>query len=194
MTNHYDPSTQPANLLRRKELACDDTWIQEFLTKTRFGYFATRWDEQPFLTPTNFWYDRELHSIFFHSNISGRLRANIERHPQAAFSASEAGRVLPANTALEFSIQYESVIAFGQIHLLKSREEKLHGLYGLIGKYFPQMEAGVHYRPVLPAELKRTAVYQFVIESWSGKRNWAEQALQSAEWAQLPDDWLKGWL
>ena len=58
-------------------------------------------------------------------------------------------------------------------------------LYGLIQKYFPIMRAGQDYRPITEAELKRTSVYAIAIESWSGKRNWAEEAEQSDEWPRL---------
>jgi hypothetical protein len=193
MSDRNDPSTTPINRMRRKELACDDAWIASFLQQARLGYIATRWDEQPFITPTNFWYDPPTHAIYFHSNIIGRLRANVERHPQAAFSASRQGRFLPANTALEFSVQYESVVAFGQVGLLQTSDEKSRALYGLIEKYYPQMKPGQHYRPIQEHELRRTAVYAMSIESWSGKRNWDAQADQLPDWPPLPDEWLEGW-
>jgi hypothetical protein len=92
--------------------------------------------------------------------------------------------------ALEFSIQYESVIAYGQIRVLEDEEEKRHALYGLIRKYFPTMTAGQEYRPITEQELKRTSVYAIAIESWSGKRNWPDRADQSTEWAALPETWF----
>jgi len=47
------------------------------------------------------------------------------------------------------------------------------------------MKPGKDYRPIMDAELARTAVYAFSIQSWSGKRNWKERAEQSNEWASL---------
>ncbi|GAB4492318.1 MAG: hypothetical protein OHK0031_15360 [Anaerolineales bacterium] len=41
------------------------------------------------------------------------------------------------------------------------------------------------YRPITEQELARTSVYALMIESWSGKENWPEQAEQSAEWKPL---------
>ncbi|HZY42005.1 MAG TPA: pyridoxamine 5'-phosphate oxidase family protein, partial [Anaerolineae bacterium] len=87
--------------------------------------------------------------------------------------------------ALEFSIQYESVIAFGSIRVVTNAEEQRHALYGMLKKYFPAMTAGKEYRPITEQELKRTSVYAIAIESWSGKRNWVEQAEQSDEWPKL---------
>ena len=149
------------------------------------GHVATRWDNQPFITPTNFWYDAERHEIYFHSNIVGRLRANADRHPEVCFEAFEAGRLLPSNVALEFSIQYQSAVVFGKMRILEDEQEKRRALTSLIAKYFPNMEAGVDYRPITDQELSRTSVYAITIESWSGKRNWKEQAVQSEEWPPL---------
>ena len=38
-------------------------------------------------------------------------------------------------------------------------------------------------------ELKRTAVYELQIDSWSGKENWKDQADQSDEWPPLDARW-----
>jgi hypothetical protein len=66
-------------------------------------------------------------------------------------------------------------------------EEARHCLYGLIGKYFPQLTPGKELRPITDNELKRTTVYIIQIEEWSGKENWQEEAVQSDEWPPLPD-------
>lgn len=190
MAKNYALSHTPANAQRRPEYACDDNWIRTFLSLTQVGYIATRWEDQPFITPSTFWYDPDSHEIYFHSNIVGRVRANIERHPQVCFAASQAGKLLPSNIALEFSIQYESVIAFGQIRILEDPGEQHRALYGLIQKYFPAMTPGQEYRPITDQELKRTSVYAIAIDSWSGKRNWHEQADQSQEWPALDEKWL----
>ena len=44
-------------------------------------------------------------------------------------------------------------------------------------------------RPVTDQELRRTAVYELRIESWSGKENWQEHADQSADWPPLDERW-----
>jgi len=185
MSRGYSPEMMPRSLIRRDEYACDDAWVRDFMARVEVGYVATRWDDQPFITPVNFWYDPERHEIYFHTNGIGRLRANSQRHTQVCFAASEFGRALPSNVALEFTMQYASVVAFGRIRLLQDKAEAQRALYGLIRRYFPHMQPGEHYRPITPAELKRTAAYAIAIDNWSGKRNWPERAEQSAEWPGL---------
>ncbi len=191
MPKDYSVEVTPANKQRLREHARDDAWVRDFLRRAHVGHVATRWDEQPFITPTMFWYDEERHAIVFHSNVVGRVRANGERHDRVCFETSLFGRLLPSNVALEFSIQYASVVAFGLLRVLDDAEERRRALNALLGKYFPAMTAGADYRPITDQELKRTSVYAIAIESWSGKRNWAEQADQSDEWPPLAPHWLE---
>jgi nitroimidazol reductase NimA-like FMN-containing flavoprotein (pyridoxamine 5'-phosphate oxidase superfamily) len=191
MPKDYNLETSPPNAQRLPEYAQDDDWIKDFLHQAQIGHFATRWDEQPFITPSTFWYDPERHEIYFHSNITGRVRANVDRHPEVCFETSRSGKLLPSNVALEFSLQYESVIAFGKARVLEDDEEKRRALYKLIEKYFPGMEPGSHYRPITDQELAHTSVYAITIDSWSGKRNWFDEADQSPDWAPLKNDLLK---
>ncbi|RJP54719.1 MAG: pyridoxamine 5'-phosphate oxidase family protein [Anaerolineaceae bacterium] len=191
MTRDYDLTSQPPTANQRlPETTRDEEWIRSFLRFAQIGRVATTWDDQPFVTPTTFWYDEDNRRIIFHSNLAGRVRANLERNPKVCLEASEMGRLLPSNVALEFSLQYRSAMVFGTVRILESDEEKRAALYGLLKKYFPEMEAGREYRPITDKELKRTSVYELRIESWSGKENWNERAEQSDEWPALDEKWF----
>ena len=74
--------------------------------------------------------------------------------------------------------------------MVKDPDEQRHALNGMLRKYFPHLTAGREYRPITDQELQRTSVYAIAIDSWSGKRNWAEQADQSDEWPRLPEELL----
>lgn len=190
MPREYNLENVPANKQRRPQRARDDAWIRDFLLRGRVADIATHWDEHPFLNPTLYWYDPSLHRIYFHSNRVGRIRANSERHPQVCLAVSEFGRLLPSNLALEFSIQYASVVVFGSLHVLTEPDEKRAALEGLIHKYFPHMTSGKEYRPITETELLRTSVYAIEIESWSGKENWEERAEQGDDWPSLPEEFF----
>jgi nitroimidazol reductase NimA-like FMN-containing flavoprotein (pyridoxamine 5'-phosphate oxidase superfamily) len=174
---------------RKPQYARGDAWIRQFLHRAQVAHIATVWDQQPFSTPTNYYFDEAGHRLIFHSNITGRLRTNIEKQPKVCAEVYEMGRYLPSNVALEFSVQFRSVMVFGEAHILEDREEQRRVLHLLIAKYFAPMELGKDYRPVTDAELKRTTVYELRIRSWSGKENWNDQADQSDEWAPLDEKW-----
>lgn len=180
----------PLNKMRHQDYANDQNWIEGFLYEAQVGHIATVSKEGPYITPTLFWYDPEQQEIYFHSNVTGHVRSNAEHHPQVCFEASRMGKLLPSNIALEFSVQYESVIAFGKVRLLEEEAEAKKALYGLIEKYFPTMTPGEHYRPITEQELKHTSVYAISIQSWSGKHNWKDRADQGEEWPPLGKEWL----
>jgi nitroimidazol reductase NimA-like FMN-containing flavoprotein (pyridoxamine 5'-phosphate oxidase superfamily) len=185
------PPSSPADRQRRPEYARDEAWIRSLLRRARIAHVGTVADGQPFVTPTNYFYDEDGGRIIFHSNVAGRLRSNLEANPRAALEVCEVGRVLPSNAALEFSVQYRSVMVFGTVGILTDPAEQAEVLHRLIGKYFEGMHAGQEYRAVTTKELKRTTVYALKIEAWSGKENWKERADQSDEWPPLSDKWFR---
>jgi nitroimidazol reductase NimA-like FMN-containing flavoprotein (pyridoxamine 5'-phosphate oxidase superfamily) len=176
---------------RRPHLTRDDEWIAAFLKVSQIGHIATCVDNQPFINPTIFWYEAARHQIVFHSNVAGRVRSNIETNPKVCLEASELGRFLPSNVALEFSLQYRSVVVFGTARIVTDPAEARRLLYGLISKYFPALTAGTEYREVTDKELRATSIYAIQIDSWSGKENWAERADQSDEWTPLDKKWFE---
>lgn len=175
---------------RLPEYVRDDEWIRAFLRRAQIAHIASHWDDQPFINPTTFFYDETGHRLIFHSNLAGRIHENIERHPEVCVEVSELGKLLPSNIALEFSLQFRSVIVFGKAHLIEDQNEKREILHKLIKKYFGKMQIDKDYRSATDKELKRTSVYEIKIESWSGKENWKECADQSDEWPSLDEKWF----
>jgi hypothetical protein len=170
---------------RRAEHKRGEAWARDFLTRALIAHVATRWDGVPFINPTSYWFDAERERVYFHSNAAGRVRANIERHPEVCLEVSEFGQFLPSNDPLEATVQYRSVVVFGRARVVADREEQLHGLYGLLRKYYPALEPGRDYLPIDDPRLARTSVYAIEVSELSGKENWAEQADQSPDWPPL---------
>ncbi len=190
MPRNYE-NQSPTAFQRRPHLTKDDAWIRSFLNEVQIGHIATCVDGQSFINPTTFWYDEENHQIVFHSNVAGRVRSNIEANPKVSMEASELGKLLPSNVALEFSLQFRSVVLFGTAKVVTDFDEARRLLYGLIGKYFPKMTVGREYREITDKELRATSIYVIKIEEWSGKENWAERADQSDEWPALDEKWFE---
>lgn len=184
-------SQPPDTFQRRPHLTQGEDWIRSFLHEAKVCHIATSIDGQPFVNPTTFWFDESNHQIVFHSNIAGRVRSNIESNPKVSLEASELGRLLPSNVAMEFSLQYRSVVVYGTARLVDDPEEARSLLQAFIRKYFPLMTPGREYREVTEKELRATSVYAIRIESWTGKENWDERADQSDEWAPLDEKWFK---
>lgn len=166
-----DYATLPLNQVRRADRAVtDDEWIKAFLHRVPFGILATAANNQPFVNSNLFVFDEAARAIYLHTARVGRTQANVEANNKVCFSISEMGRLLPADEALEFSVEYAGVTVFGRGVIVTDEAEAERGLQLLLDKYFPHLKPGEHYRPITPDELRRTCVYRIDIEQWSGKR------------------------
>lgn len=156
--------------VRRSDRAVEDSArITNLLRRAPLGFIATSSDGQPFINSNLFVYDEDAHAIFFHTARKGRTRANVEDGADVCFTVAEMGRLLPADTALEFSVEYNSVVVFGRAALVADEAQATEALQALLDKYFAHLTPGKDYRPPVPEELKRTSVFRLDIETWSGK-------------------------
>ncbi len=161
----------PQPSVRRKDRAVqDDAWIADFLQQAPVITLAFGNGEQPMIKPTLFVYDPARHAVYFHATQFGHTTDVLRRHPRAALTAFEMGRLLPAKRAMDFSLEYASVVAYGEIAIIENEDEALHGLQLLLDKYFPHLKSGEDYTPAQPVELKVTAVFRLDINEWAGKQ------------------------
>jgi len=176
-----DYATRPPHLVRRTERAVEDeAWIKELLHRAAYGVLATVHEGQPFINSNLFVYDEPAHAIYVHTANVGRTRTNVEQNDRVCFSVSEMGRLLPADTAMAFSVEYAGVTLFGHATVVTDEDEARHGLQLLLDKYFPHLQSGRDYRPIMPEELARTTVYRIEIEQWSGKTKEVDADFQDA--------------
>jgi len=160
--------------LRRPDRSADEDWIREFLHESAVGVLASVHEGQPFVNSNIYAYDEERGAIYLHTARKGRTRGNLEVDSKVAFTVYETGRLLPADEALEFSIEYGSVVVFGAACVVRDPRESERGLQLLLDKYAPHLRPIRDYRPITAGELKRTSVFRLDIESWSGKRKFVE--------------------
>jgi nitroimidazol reductase NimA-like FMN-containing flavoprotein (pyridoxamine 5'-phosphate oxidase superfamily) len=170
-----DYAALPINHVRRSDRdMADESWLRAFLHQAPFAALATQHDGQPFVNSNLFVYDEANHAIYMHTARVGRTRANVETYERVCLSISEMGRLLPANVALEFSVEYKGVTVFGTATVITDEGEQKYALQLLLDKYFPHLQPGEDYRPSTAEELRRTSVYRIDIEQWSGKQKKVE--------------------
>ena len=166
-----DYAARPNNqVLRRDRAVEDEGWIEALLGRAALGTLATVHEGQPFINSNLFVYDPAARAIYLHTARAGRTRVNIEGDERVCFSVSEMGRILPADTALEFSVEYAGATVFGRGTVIADREEARRALQLLLDKYAPHLHPGRDYRATTDDELARTTVYRVAIDSWSGKK------------------------
>lgn len=178
-----DYAAQPYTAVRRDDRAVnDETWMKTFLHHADVGTLATVYEGQPFVNTNLFYYDEVQHCVYIHTARVGRTRANIDAEQNVCFSIMEMGRLLPADEALEFSVEYAGVTIFGKARVIDEEAEATVALQALLDKYAPHLAAGEDYRPPIPEELKRTSVFRIDIDDWSAKKKEVEADFPGAYW------------
>jgi nitroimidazol reductase NimA-like FMN-containing flavoprotein (pyridoxamine 5'-phosphate oxidase superfamily) len=169
-----DYLNQPYNEIRRKDRGKDEAWIKAFLKRAPFCVLALSHQDQPFINSNLFVYDEAQHAIYLHNAYVGRTPATVAANPRVCFHTFEMGQLLPADKAIDSSVEYAGVTIFGQCHLIDDEIEAKFGLQMLLDKYFPHLKPVRDYGPIRAQDLKRTAVLRIDIESWSGKEKKVE--------------------
>jgi nitroimidazol reductase NimA-like FMN-containing flavoprotein (pyridoxamine 5'-phosphate oxidase superfamily) len=159
-----------AQVRRADRAVTDDAWIRDLLMRAPFGTLATVRDGQPFVNMNIFVYDAEANALYMHTARAGRTRSNVEADERVCFCVSEMGRLLPAPTALHFSVEYAGVVVFGRARIVEDDGEAGRALQQLLDKYAPHLRPGRDYRPIQPEELAITSVYRIDVDDWSGKQ------------------------
>jgi nitroimidazol reductase NimA-like FMN-containing flavoprotein (pyridoxamine 5'-phosphate oxidase superfamily) len=166
---------QALNAVRRRDRAVEDeAWLRAKLDGAAFGVLAMADGDQPLVNVNLFGFDADRRALYLHTARLGRTRETIEKNPKVCFVVADMGRLLPADEALEFSVEYESVVVFGRASVVEDGEEVRHGLQLLLDRYAPHLRPDRDYRPITSEEVRRTSVFRLDIESWSGKRKTAD--------------------
>ena len=167
--------------IRRDDRAVvDEGWIRAYLEQAAVGVLATAYDGQPFINSNLFVFHEAENAIYMHTARVGRTRANVEANPKVCFHTFSMGRLLPADEALEFSVEYAGVTVFGDVEIVEGDDEKERALQLLLDKYAPHLRPQRDYRAITPEELMRTAVYKILILEWVGKKKEVESNFPGA--------------
>jgi nitroimidazol reductase NimA-like FMN-containing flavoprotein (pyridoxamine 5'-phosphate oxidase superfamily) len=159
---------------RRGDRSKDEAWIRAFLHRGEAAVLSGIREGRPFCLPRIYAYDQEGEAVYVHGAHGGEMGEVLERSGgengvPMALAVFQMGRLLPADEALEFGVEYASVVVTGRAFEVEDPEEAERGLRLLMEKYAPHLEAGKDYRPVAPEEVARTSVIRIDIEAWSGK-------------------------
>lgn len=177
------PAGARSAVTRQDRAIYDREWIAAFLREAGMITLATAKDGQPYLSTLLFVYDEARHAVYLHTGRRGRVWENATPGARACLSAAAMGRLLPAPTALNFSVEYRSVVIFGPIRLVEDPGEAEAALQMLLDKYFGHLRPGADYRPITSGEMDATAVFRVDVEEWSGKQKAAPADFPGAfEW------------
>ncbi len=168
---------------RRRDRSKDEGWIRSLLHRGEAAVLAAILDGEPVCLPRLYAYDEEKEAVYVHGahgGVMGKVLNQAGDGVLLAMTVYEMGRLLPAEEALEFGVEYRSVVLTGIAVQVEDPEESLHGLRLILAKYAPHLKAGEDYAPIATEELIRTSVIRMDIESWSGKEKAAPEDFPGA--------------
>ncbi|HXD29560.1 MAG TPA: pyridoxamine 5'-phosphate oxidase family protein [Pyrinomonadaceae bacterium] len=126
------------------------------------GFIA---DGQPFVIPTG--YARVDDSIYVHGSQASRMLRNLEKGIDVCLTVTLIDGLVLARSAFHHSMNYRSVVVFGQATLVTEREAKRAALRALSEHMIPGRWDDA--RQPTEAELKMTSVLRLPLAEASAK-------------------------
>jgi len=141
--------------------------IIEIIKKCDVCRLAFSENNVPYIVPANFGYeytDGKL-SLYFHGANEGKKHDIIRKNPIACFEMDCSHKLIEADEACDYSMEYESVIGSGKIHYCTVKSEKVHALKQLMKQYAKNKEF------TFPDHiLESVTVYKLEVIDFTGKR------------------------
>lgn len=122
-------------------------------------------DGQPFVIPTG--YARVDNCVFIHGSQASRMLRKLEKGIDVCLTVTLLDGLVLARSAFHHSMNYRSVVVFGQATLVEEPSEKLNALKALSEHMVPGRWADV--RQPTEAEMKMTSVLRLPITEASAK-------------------------
>jgi len=122
-------------------------------------------DGQPYVTPTCHW--REGDRLFWHGSAASRMLRAVKQGVPACVTVTLLDGLVMARSGFHHSINYRSVMAFGQAHAVEDGKAKRAALEAFVERVAPGRWATL--RPVTAKEMKATTVVAMTIDEASAK-------------------------
>ena len=143
----------------------DKATVHGILDSALLGHMGYVIDGQPFVTPTCYW--RKDEHIYWHGSAASRmLRAQTGGLP-VCLTVTHMDALVMARSAFHHSINYRSVMVFGQAHIVTDPAHKRAAMDDFIERV--ARGRGAEIRGPNEQELKATSVLVMEIEEASAK-------------------------
>ncbi|MDF9837558.1 MULTISPECIES: pyridoxamine 5'-phosphate oxidase family protein [unclassified Breznakia] len=147
--------------MRRSKQILSDTESIDVLKRGTSGVLAVSEDGHPYAIPLSYVYDDK--KIFFHCAQDGHKIDAMKKNNKVSFCVIDQDEVVPN----KHTTYFRSVIVFGSVHFLTTKEEKCEALKLFGTKYSP-----AHTKRTMEEidkQIEKVCVIQLSIEHMSGK-------------------------
>jgi nitroimidazol reductase NimA-like FMN-containing flavoprotein (pyridoxamine 5'-phosphate oxidase superfamily) len=122
-------------------------------------------DGQPYVTPTGYW--RVEDRVYWHGSSASRMLRVQSAGIPVCFTVTIVDGLVLARSGFHHSVNYRSVMAFGQAAKLDEPVEKRAAVEAYVERILPKRNREL--RPITPQELKATTVLAMTLEEASVK-------------------------
>jgi hypothetical protein len=122
-------------------------------------------DGQPYVTPTGYW--RVDDQLYWHGSSASRMLRTQSAGIPVCFTVMIVDGLVLARSGFHHSVNYRSVMAFGQARKIEDNDEKRAALNSYVDRFLPQRNREL--RPIDAQELKATTLLGMTIEEASAK-------------------------
>lgn len=129
------------------------------------GFVDAGW---PYVIPMSYQYTDQ--SIYLHGSQQSRALKLLAAGAPACLEITLLDGLVYSRTAMFHSMNYQSVIAFGQGTEVLDPAEKNQVFDAMISRYFDGRSAGADYAQAPPKHLKETLMVRIQIERFSAKQ------------------------
>lgn len=174
----------PRTRLRRKPArgSHDRAVIDAILDEALICHVGFATEHGPCVIPTSF--ARVGDRLYLHGAAASRMLGVLARGAEVCIAVTLLDGLVLARTALHHSVNYRSVVVFGQAVPIEEPTAKLAALAALLDRVAPNRSAAC--RPPNPKELAATAVLEIAIAEASAKIRSGPPLLDDGEDAALP--------
>ena len=115
---------------------------------------------QPYVTPTAYW--RAGERVYWHGSSASRMLRHLKGRPRVCFTVALMDGLVLARSGFHSSVNYRSVMAFGEAEVIEDPREKLAALADMMERIVPGRWPTL--KPPTPQELKATTVVSLALE------------------------------
>ncbi len=143
----------------------DQEIIYQIIDTTPLAHIGLHLNGSPYVLPTLTW--REDDRLYWHGSAASRPLKSLAEGGEVCLTFSQLNGWVMARSAFHHSVNFQSVIAFGQVIDVTSSTEKERQLKLMIDQLFP--ERWPQLRPIKEQELKATRVQYIHLNEASAK-------------------------
>ncbi len=150
--------------MRRKEKqVLEQSAIDSIIAKAEICHLAMSNNDHPYVVPMSFGY--KDNALYFHSAHEGKKLEMIAANPRVSFEMCINDKIIKAEKACNWGMNYKSVIGFGKASFIEDPTEKIRALDIIMSQYANQTW---EYQPKM---LEKTVVVKIDIQEITGKQS-----------------------